>query len=1193
MQGLAAAGILSFANFRLDRRRGGLFRRGEDGAEVLVALGSRALDILTLLLDRGGDLVSKDEIISAVWQRAVVEDSNLTVHIAALRRALDKDRAQGSCIQTLVGRGYRFVTPVTRSAAGIDSATLGPHEHLEPSSQASAKPSVLPANMRGPAPQPSFVSSAERRQLTVMFCDLVGTTDLSLQFDLEDLRELLTAYYSAVAEIVAGFDGFVGKPIGVGVLGYFGYPRAHEDDAERAVRAALGVIDAVNGLEVKSVKLQPRIGIATGLVLVDGLLGEPSAQEQTVVGEAPNLAARLHALAEPGAVVIAASTRRLVGDLFEYRNLSDAEGIAPPALAWQVLRPSLVASRFEALRGSALTPLIGRDEEIDSLMRRWERAKAGDGQVVLLSGEPGIGKSRIVAVLMERLQAEPHLRLRYFCSPYHQDSALYPFIDQLGRAAGFARDDPPAAKLEKLADLLTGADPPDEDVAFLADLLSLPALQHRPLPSVNPQRKKERTLEALLRQLEGLARRRPALIVFEDAHWIDPTSRELLDLTVERASSLPVLLILTYRPEFQPPWISQPQVTTLTLNRLDRRDRTALATQTAGGKALPAEIVHQIADRTDGVPLFVEELTKSILESGLLREKADCYVLDGSLPPLAIPMTLQDSLMARLDRLGEVRLVAQIGAAIGREFSYSLLRAVSRLPEDDLQASLERLVASELVFQRGVPPNSVYTFKHALVQDVAHSSLLRSARRQLHGRIAEVLETHFPELMDTQPELFAQHYTEAGLTEKSIASWGKAGHNSTARSAMAEAAAQFQKALDQLALLPDTPERQRHELEFWGALGAVLLAAKGFAAPETGHAYDRARALWEQLGSPSESLYIPFGESVYRMIRGELNLAERLDEDLLRLSCQRNDFGGLILGCASSGRRLMSVGKFASSRSHLEQVGALYDPISHGSLVQAAGVHPQVVSLGFLSFDLFCLGFSGQALAQGSAAIAEARRLAHPPSLALTLGCGNRLLSLVGDVVVLGEWAHELVAMATERGFPYWRAQGTIFAGWLKVRTGEAVEGISLLRSGSTAFRATGAELWAPHHNALLAEAFEIAGEIGEAVTLLDDALQIVERTGERWLEAELNREKGQLVLRQGHPVAAEGLYRKALSIARKQGAKLWELRAAVSLARLHRDQDRRAEAHDLLAPVYGWFTEGFDTPDLKEAKALLDALDA
>ncbi len=622
-------------------------------------------------------------------------------------------------------------------------------------------------------------------------------------------------------------------------------------------------IDAVGRLDVKSVKLQARVGIATGLVVVGDLIGEGSAQEQSVVGETPNLAARLQALAEPDTVVIAAGTRRLVGDLFEYRDLGAVEvkGIAAPVPAWQVLRPSVVASRFEALRGSALTPLVGRDEEIDLLLRRWARAKAGDGQVVLISGEPGLGKSRITAALEERLHAEPHLRLRYFCSPYHQDSALFPFIDQLGRAAGFARDDPPAAKLEKLEALLARAAPPDEDVAFLADLLSLPASERHPLPNLSPQRKKERTLEALIRQLEGLARQQPVVMVFEDAHWIDPTSRELLDLTVERVRSLPVLLIVTFRPEFQPPWTGQPQVTMLALNRLDRRDRTALVEQIAGGKALPDEVIAQIVDRTDGVPLFVEELTKSVLESGLLREETDRYVLDRALPPFAIPTSLHDSLMARLDRLASVRLVAQIGAAIGREFSYALLRAVSRLPEDELQAALARLVASELVFQRGTPPDAVYSFKHALVQDAAHGSLLRSTRQQLHAQIAEALETHSPELMDSQPELFAQHYAEAGLVEKSVAYWGKAGQRSAARSAMAEAAAQFQKGLDQLALLPDNPERQRQELEFCSALGAVLQAVKGYAAPETGHAYARARELWEQLGSPSEFLQIPYGQS--------------------------------------------------------------------------------------------------------------------------------------------------------------------------------------------------------------------------------------------------------------------------------------------------------------------------------------------
>jgi class 3 adenylate cyclase/predicted ATPase len=1034
---------------------------------------------------------------------------------------------------------------------------------------------------------------AERRQLTVMFCDLVGSTALSARLDPEDLREVVSAYHRAVTEVIAGFDGFVAKYMGDGVLIYFGYPRAHEDDAERAVRAGLGVIDAVGRLDVKSVKLQARVGVATGLVVVGDLIGEGSAQEQSVVGETPNLAARLQALAEPGAVVIAAGTRRLVGDLFEVRDLGAVEvkGIAAPVPAWQVLRPSVVASRFEALRGSALTRLVGRDEEIDLLLRRWARAKSGDGQVVLVSGEPGIGKSRITAALAERLQAEPHLRLRYFCSPYHQASALFPFIDQLGRASGFARDDPPAAKLEKLEALLALAAPPDEDVAFLADLLSLPGSERHPLPNFSPQRKKERTLEALIRQLEGLARQQPVVMVFEDAHWIDPTSGELLDLTVERVRSLPVLLVITFRPEFQPPWTGQPQVTMLTLNRLDRRDRTVLVGQIAGGKALPDEVVAQIVDRADGVPLFVEELTKSVLESGLLREERDRYVLDRALPPFAIPTSLHASLLARLDRLASVRHVAQIGAAIGREFPYALLRAVSRLPEDELRASLARLVAAELVFQRGRPPDAVYAFKHALVQDAAHGSLLRGSRQQLHAQIAEALEAQSPELMDTQPEIFAQHYAEAGLTEKSVAFWGKAGRRSAARSAMAEAAAQLQKGLDQLALLPEDRERQRRELKFRSALSAALLAVKGFGAPETGQTLARARELWEQLGSPTEFLQIPYGQSMHHAFRGEFDLAQRLDEDLLRLSRQRNDSGGLVLGHFSSGRNLMVFGDFASSRSHLEEALALYDPISHRSLVDHAGTHPHVSSQSHLGIVLFCLGFLDQALARNSAAIAEARRLAHLPSLAVSLVWGSRLLSLVGENAALDERADQLVAVTIEQGFPVWRAAGTIYRGWIKVKNGNLAEGISLLRSGSAAFRATGTEVFMPQFIALLARACEIAGQIEEALTLVDDALQIVERTGERWFAAELNRHKGQLLLQQGHAEAAEELYRKALSIAEDQEAKLWELRAAASLARLRRDQGRRAEARDLLAPVFGWFTEGFDTPDLKEAKALLDEL--
>jgi predicted ATPase len=637
-----------------------------------------------------------------------------------------------------------------------------------------------------------------------------------------------------------------------------------------------------------------------------------------------------------------------------------------------------------------------------------------------------------------------------------------------------------------------------------------------------------------------------------------------------------VLLILTFRLEFQPPWIGQPQVTMLALNRLDRRDRVALIEQIAGSIALPDEVVAQIADRTDGVPLFIEELTKSVMETGV--------------GAVEIPTTLRDSLMARLDRLSSVRPVAQTAAAIGREFSYQLLRAVSGLPEDELQAALKRLVASELVFQRGTPPNAVYSFKHALVQDAAHDSLLRSSRQQLHAQISAALETHSPELTDSQPELFALHYAEAGLVEKSVTFWTKAGRRSTARSALAEAAAQFQKGLDQLALLPDNPERKRQELVLHSGLGMALRAVKGLAAPETGAAYERARELWEQLGSPAEFLYIPYGQSIYHINRGEFDLAERLAEELLYVSRQCNDSAGLVLGRICSGRNLQVAGKFVLSRSHLEEVIALYDPISHRSLVHQATFHPQVVAQGLLGIVLFCLGFPEEASATSNAAIAEARRLAHPSSLAFSLACVGVLSQLVGDDAALDARVNQLLEVAIEQSFPFWRALGTALRGWVNVKNGDLAEGISLVRSGSSAFRAAGSDLIA-YYLGFLAAAYEMAGQIEEALTAADDALQLVERTGERWFEAELHRQKGQLMVRQGRSEAAEKLYCKALSIAREQEAKLWELRAAVSLARLHRDHGRRAEARDLLAPVYGWFTEGFDTPDLKQAKGLLDEL--
>ena len=1006
--------------FRLDTHNGMLLLGSEP-----VTLGRRAVALLQALVERPGALVSKDALIEAAWPGQAVEDSNLPVQIAALRRALGELPSGGRWIETMPRRGYRFVGPVVAEEENSDTA---------------APPRVDVPPDAGPIPH----REAERRQITAMSCEAIGVAARADGIGLEDLLEAIGAFQHCVSEIVGRHSGFIASRIGNTVLVLFGYPAAHEHDAEQAIRAGLELCPAVRNLRPDAdVPMRCRVGIATGMVIVGDLVGVGEVPDHGIVGDTPDLALRLLTSAQPDTVTIEPITWRLIGSLFDCRDLdaldtsSDTESIR----RWQVVAESAVESRFEALRGSKLTPLVGRDEEIDLLLRRWACAKAGDGQIILVSGEAGLGKSRITAALEERLHAEPHLRLRYFCSAYHQDSALFPVIDQLGRAAGFARDDPPTAKLEKLEALLAGAAPPEEDVALLADLMSLPASERHPLPTLTPQRKKERTLQALIRQLDGLAREKPVVAVFEDAHWLDPTSRELLDLTVERVRSLPVLLIVTFRPEFQPRWAGQPQVSMLALNRLDRRDRVALVPQIAGSKTLPGEVVSQIADRTDGVPLCVEELTKSVLESGLLREENDRYVIDGALPPLAIPATLHASLLARLDRLASVRHVAQIGAAIGRQFSYPVLHAVSRLPEDELRAALAQIVASELVFQRGIPPDSFYSFKHALVQDAAHGSLLRNARQQLHARIADALETDSPEIIESQPELLAQHYAAAGLVEKSVACWSKAGHRSAARSAMAEAAAQLQKGLDQLALLPDDLERQRRELEFRSALGGVLQAAKGYAAPETGRAHARARELWEQLGSPSEFLQVPFGQSVYHSVRGDLDLAQRLADDLLRLSCQRNDFSGLVLGHASSGRNLMYVGRFASSRSHLEEALALYDPVSNRSLGNQFGSDAYVNSQAYLGFVLFCLGYPDQALAQIDAAIAEARRLGHRPSLALTLTFGARLHSLGGENAALDERAAQLIAVATEQGFPFWRAMGAIYRGWVKVKNGNVTEG--------------------------------------------------------------------------------------------------------------------------------------------------------
>jgi class 3 adenylate cyclase/predicted ATPase len=1052
------------------------------------------------------------------------------------------------------------------------------------------------------APAPAVVSAplradgAERRQLSVMFCDLVGSTALSARLDPEDLREVIGAYHRAVAEMVAGFDGFVAKYMGDGVLAYFGYPRAHEDDAERAVRAGLRLIAAVGRLDVKSVKLQARVGIATGLVVVGDLIGEGSAQEQSVVGETPNLAARLQALAEPDAVVIAAGTRWLVGDLFEYRDLGaiEVKGIARPVPAWQVLRPSAVASRFEALRGSALTPLVGRDEEIDLLLRRWARAKAGDGQVVLVSGEPGIGKSRLTAALEVRLQTEPHIRLRYFCSPYHQDSALFPFVDQLGRAAGFARDEMPAAKLDKLDALLARAAPPDEDVAFLADLLSLPASDRHPLPNVSPQRKKERTLEALIHQLEGLARQQPVAMIFEDAHWIDPTSHELLDLVVDCVRSLPVLLIMTFRSEFQPPWTGQPQVTMLALNRLDRQERTALVEQIAGSKALPNEVVEQIANRTDGVPLFVEELTKSVLESGLLREEVDRYVLDRALPPFAIPTTLHNSLMARLDRLASVRLVAQIGAAIGREFSYVLLCAVSRLPEDELQSSLHRLVASELVFQRGRPPDAVYTFKHALVQDAAHDSLLRSARQQLHAQIARALEAHSPELIESQPEIFAQHYAEAGLIERAVDYFRKAGERALANSANPEAVQHLKKGIELTRSLPPGFERDRREFCLQATLGPAMRATQGHGAKETLRVFRRARELMDANATPREQMTVLYGIWGVHFVGVDQSVtaAHVVAEQCLALAAQQTDADLSALAVRLMGLTLFAMGEFVEAADYLKRTFEFCPP-DRRSIPDLRFAHDHAANaLAYLAWSQFVLGYPEKAACAATQAVERAQFTQHAMTIGTILMAKAMLNADFGANLESAEVDAETgLAHAVEHRLPQYEALCRASHGVAFLRAGNPRRALELISAGVALAEEIGAAWGAPMLASYLAVAHAKLGERDVGFALLDQAIARLDKTRECFFEAELHRIKAEILIEGGYSRAGKKALQRALSIAQRQQARQWELRAAVSLARLWGDQNRQAEARDLLAPIYGWFTEGFGTPDLKEAKALLDEL--
>jgi class 3 adenylate cyclase/predicted ATPase len=1051
-----------------------------------------------------------------------------------------------------------------------------------------------------PAIEPKAHDAAERRQVTVMFSDLVGSTALSARMDPEDLREVISAYQKCVAETVGRFDGFVAKYMGDGALVYFGYPQAHEDDDERAVRAGLELIAAVARLNSRT-SLQTRVGIATGLVVVGDLIGSGEAQERGIVGETPNLAARLQAIAEPDSVVIADSTRRLLGNLFDLEDLGARgfKGIAEPVRVWAALRPSSVEGRFEAFHATDLTALVGREEESELLLRRWSKAKTSEGQVVLLAGEAGIGKSRLTAALLERLATEPHTRLRYFCSPQHTDRAFYPIIGQMERAAGLAHDDTPQARLDKLDVLLAQTPTSIEDAALFADLLSLPNDGRYPALDLAPQQRRQRTLDALISQVAVLTRSNPVLMVFEDAHWTDPSSLEVLGRVVDRIATLPVLLIVTFRPEFEPPWIGRPHVTALTINRLAQREVGAMIDRVVGNKLLSASIRQDIIERTDGIPLFVEEMTKAVLEAEGEGEARQVAATVPS-PALAVPASLHASLMARLDRLGAAKEVAQIGAAIGREFSHALLASVVPKPRAELGSALDRLIEVGLLFRQGVPPHASYLFKHALVQDAAYGTLLREQRRALHARIAEALESQFPDIAESQPELLARHCTEAGLIEKAAGLWGKAGQQSLERSALVEAAEQLKRALGQIAALPPTPALRREQIKLQVALITPIMYVNGYAAPETKAAIEQARLLIEQaeaLGEPQEDPLLLFsvlsGFWVVSYLAFNGDVMRELAAQFFALAEKQGATIPLMVGHRLMATSLMSTGSIAEGRAHYDQAYALYDPPEHRPLATRFGVDVGVAILSYRSLSLWYLGYPEAALADSDQAVSNAREMGQVAALFYALFHSGLTQSFCGNYAKATTQFDEVVALADEKGVAFWKPAGMVFQGCVFAVTDRASDAVQKITAGITALRSTGATALVPLMLAYLTRAYAELGQFNEAWRCIGEAMKAIETSKERWCEAEVNRVAGEITLLSPEPdvAKAEAHFERALAVARGQQAKSWELRAAMSMARLWGDQGKRQQARDLLAPIYGWFTEGFDTLDLKDAKALLDEL--
>jgi class 3 adenylate cyclase/predicted ATPase len=1038
---------------------------------------------------------------------------------------------------------------------------------------------------------------AERRQLTIMFCDMVGSSALSTRLDPEEQSDVIAAFHSCCAKEVQSLGGMVAQFLGDGVLAYFGYPVAHEDDAERAILAGLAILKAIGSLTtIADVVVKARIAIGSGVVVVGDLIRQSLTQENAAIGETTNLVARLQEIAEPNTIVISPVTHRLVGALFDYRDLGlhSLKGFPEPMHVWQVLGVSKVVSRFEAQHPAGTSPLLGREEELELMVRRWEEVKRGEGRVVLLTGEPGIGKSRVTQALRDRLRSDPHTPISYFCSPYHQSSALYPHIVQLIRAAGIERDDSADAKLDKLQALLAQSSGNlAEDMPLFAALLSICGGERHPLPGMAPQRRKERTLAALIDHMKRLATRQPVLVVYEDLHWIDPTSLELLSLAIEGIGDQRILLLATARPEFTQPWPGHRHVSTLSLSRFGRSESEALIGGVTKGKALPREVHDQIVGRTDGVPLFIEELTKTILESGLLRDVGDRFELTGALPALAIPSTLHASLLARLDRLAAVKDVAQVGAAIGREFSYSLIAAAAALPEKVLSGALTQLVDAELIYQRGVPPDATYVFKHALVQDACYASLVRSRRQQLHGAIAGALEERFPDILAAEPETVAHHFTEAGILERATLYWHRAGELALRRSSVSEAVTHFSAGLRILETMADKAQAGRRELELRLGMGTALNIAYGASDAAVAEQYARALTLARQFGVDKQLFRAVWGSWYASITRGQTGPALVLANELVDVGEQLGEESLILEACHSRWATSHVRGLVQATLADAERGIALYQEERHRSHVYEYGGHDTgVCAHAHRAVTLWIAGLPDQAAQASATALGLGRRLGHPPSLAHAAWWSATVRQLLREPEVCRELAEMAMHIAVKQGSRIF-VMCPLLVGWSLFQTGTVSEGLQRMHEAISSKRERGIRFYYEYELLVFADALLKAGELDRAQQAIDEALDFIRMSGNRLFEAEAKRLKGAwLAASNGATTGeAEAILLGAIATAEQQGALSFALRAGVSLAQGWHKLGRNSEAHGFLARIYERFTEGLATADLQDAKALLKSL--